>query len=178
LKRPKLLKEEILEGKYGKNPILRDFKLPSGKIFDFYCFNGVVSVIVLPLTKNNEVVAIKQFRFAANSPVIEIPGGNKGKLTAERCAQKELADETGYVSKQIHIFKKVWIDPAALVVPFIPALAIKCEQKQQTKLDETELTETLLIPLNKWQDMIMSGEVNDSKTIATTFLALKYLGLL
>jgi len=45
------------------------------------------------------------------------------------------------------------------------------------KSDKTEIMETVLIPLDKWIEMIFTGEVRDSKTIAVTFLALRELGL-
>jgi len=178
MRRVELLKEEILFEKYGKKWLKRDFRLPDEEVASFYCFGGSVSVIVFPLTKDNEVVAIEQFRFGANRMLIEIPGGNKGDSTSEDCAIKELAEETGYVPRKIHIFKEVWIDPASVTVPFIPALATGCKKTNKTSFDRMEvICKTVLIPLKKWQDMILTGEINDSKTIATTFLALRHLGL-
>jgi ADP-ribose pyrophosphatase len=180
VKNPRLLGDTILVEKYGKRYISRKYNI-SGKIFDFHCLdclNGIISVIIFALTENNEVIVEKQFRFGANRMFFELPGGNKGKLTSIACAKKELEEETGFVAGKVHIFKKVWLDPAAMTIPFIPSIATNCKNIGKTHLDKTEVIETVLIPLKKWLEMIHSGKINDSKTITTTFLSLKHLGLI
>lgn len=120
MKRPELLEQSEVFRKFGKSFLRRDFKLPDGKVIDYYCFGGEIAVIIFHLTKNNEVVAIRQFRYGANEVLIEVPGGVRGRLSSEEAMKKELAEETGYVAKEIHTLAggSVWFEPAAVTVPF------------------------------------------------------------
>jgi hypothetical protein len=174
MKNPRFFGDEIFVEGYGKRYIKRNYEI-DGKPFDFHCFEGIISVITFALTENNEVVAEKQFRFGANAMVIELPGMNKGTLTSVACARKGLEKETGYIGGKVHIFKPVWIDPAAVTVPFIPAVIAGCKPGGKVHLAETDVLKTVLIPLKKWLEMIYSGKVNDNKSITTTMLALKFL---
>lgn len=176
--RPELLRQEEVVRKFGKSFLRRDFKLSNGKIIDYYCFGGEIAVIIFPLTQNNEVVGIRQFRYGANEVLIEIPGGVRGKLGSDEAVKKELAEETGYVPKEIHFLGElVWFEPAAVTVPFVPVLATGCEKQKELNFEETEIVEPILVPVGEWVEMIRRGEIRDCKTIAVTFLALNHLSL-
>ena len=58
------------------------------------------AVLVFPVTKNREVVLIKNFRVPLEKYVIEIPAGLRDKPgeTPLEVAQRELLEESGYVS--------------------------------------------------------------------------------
>lgn len=61
---------------------------------------------VLPITRNKEVVLIKQFRYPIRQVTIEIPAGKKDEIyeTGLECVQRELEEETGYQSDTFEKF--------------------------------------------------------------------------
>ncbi|TSC65034.1 MAG: hypothetical protein G01um101491_59, partial [Parcubacteria group bacterium Gr01-1014_91] len=95
---PVMTDEKTLLKMYGKSVIQRWFRLPSGKISDFLVWGGSVTpTIVFPLTRDNEVVALKQFRYAPGrgEVTLELPGGvPDGEEQDAEIASRELAEET------------------------------------------------------------------------------------
>lgn len=177
---PELVRTEVIIDKYGKQVVERYFRCPDGQIREFIVWGGtVVPSIILPITKDGKVVALKQFRYAANEFVIELPGGCPERGEGfEETAKKELLEETGYVAQTVVrlIESTIWFEPAACLTPYVPLLALGCQKKQEPHPDSTEVLKVLLFNLSEWISMILKGEVRDSKTITTTFLALPHLG--
>lgn len=180
-KYPVMTEEKVLLKMYGKSVIQRWFRLPSGKVSDFLVWGGSVTpTIVFPLTRNNEVVALRQFRYAPNGGevVLELPGGvpDGGELDAE-IASRELAEETGYIAERIvRLGAPRPFEPAACITSFTPVIALGCEKVGEPKPDENEFLEVVRVPLAEWAGMVSRDIVRDPKTIATTMLALFYLG--
>lgn len=175
--RPRVLLERL-----NRAFVVQKFTNPlSGAAEEFYSFVGRVdSVIIFPITEDKKVVAIRQFRHTADDVFIELPGGNKQpKELPLNAAKRELLEETGFSSKRISMLntKKVWFDPSGIKNFYIPCLAIDCYKMSRPQLDNTEIIETLTIPLSEWLDMIYKGKITDGKTLAVTFLALPYIGI-
>lgn len=136
----------------------------------------IVPSIVFPITEKGEVIAVKQFRYGANRLILELPGGcPENNESFEETAKKELLQETGYQAEEIiRLSKPLWFEPTACLNPYMPLLAINCKKIKELQLDETEILEVSVIPLEKWFSKIFSGEISDSKSIATTLLALPH----
>lgn len=155
----------------------------TGKEEDYYFLGakgGKPPTIIFAITANREVIAVKQFRHGAEEVLVEIPGGNPKAIddTPEKVAERELEEETGYRAGEIILLGKrpVWFEPCSYKVGFHPVLAKDCVKVGDQELDETELIEFELIPMDEWLAMIHSGVIHDSKTITVTFLALPHLG--
>ena len=168
---------------FGKRLIQRRFCNPDGKEMDFYLFdwkNGQVSPsIIFPLTPEKNVVGIWQFRHGADKLMLELPGGcPKPGQSAREVAATELAEETGFQAKTLIQLAPVYFEPAALTVSYVPFLATECDLSDSgIKLDDNEYINVELIPLNDWLMKIKAGDIQDGKTITTTFLALLQLGI-
>jgi ADP-ribose pyrophosphatase len=159
---------------------MQEFELPKcGNVETYFLFGAKHKpVIVFPLTKNYEVIAVKHFRYGANRYVLEVPGGNiEGKKTIKQTAKDELEQETGYTSKEIvSVGPPIWFDPASFRVSFFPMLALDCCRVSEPKLEKTEVLEQVPpIPLRKWVEKIKKHKICDSKTIAMTMMVLTYL---
>lgn len=180
---PKLIKERILHEFAGKKILERTFQFPDGTTSVFYVGSNYVgssratAVIIFALTLDNKVIVVRQFRYGANEVVWELPGGNiEDREQAEETAKKELLEETGFVPGEIiPLGGPIWFDPGSLTVRYLPFLALDCQKIREPNLEETEIMETVLVPLDKWVQMIFRGGVCDAKTIATTLLALSRL---
>lgn len=70
------------------------------KTHDFYVFHSGDWVNVIPVTENQEIILIEQFRHGTESFTLEIPGGSVDESDPDPlfAAERELREETGAVA--------------------------------------------------------------------------------
>ncbi len=177
----------LAKNDWGKELIQRDYEHPkTGKVQEYSIFSykgGKVrpSIFMAVTADGQNVIAIRQFREAANEVILEHPGGNPKKdQTAEDVVRAELLEETGYEAGTIINLAPrgpVWIEPSSFSTPMLPFLVTDCVKVGEQTLDETENIEVEIIPLTEWIAMCLDGRVRDNKTLAITFLSLPHLGI-
>ncbi len=179
--------ERVVVAKFGRRAFEQTFTFPDGKKEEFFLVGAGKTAeafspptIILPVTADRNVVAIRQYRYAAQEVLSEIPGGNPKKATddAAEVGIAELVEETGFVPERvINLGGGYWFDPASWRAHFNAFLALDCRKEKEPKLDRGEFLEQFEVPLDEWIAMILRGEIKDAKTILVTFLALPHLGL-
>lgn len=146
--------------------------LPNGK----ESFREVVrhrgAVCVLPLTKDNEVICVRQYRYPHAQVLLEIPAGKleEGESDILAAAIRELKEETGAESKNIKYLGKLFPSPAIFDEVIHMYLATELSFGD-TNPDEDEFLEIERIPLGELVDMVMRGEIYDAKTQACVLRA-------
>lgn len=169
------LSEKILDSEYlynGKILNLRKDRvtLPNGK----EAFREIVELTgasaVLPITKDDEIIFVRQYRCPFSEILLEIPAGkiDEGETPYE-CAARELKEETGAVAKNITELAVTYPSPGCLKEKIHLFVATDLEFAE-LNLDEDEFLEVLKIPFNKALEMIKSGEIVDGKTINSILL--------
>ena len=133
-------------------------------------------VCVLPLCENGDVLFVKQFRYPYNEEVLELPAGKleKGEEPLES-GKRELLEEVGAKAESYTSLGKLYPSPGYCGEIISMFLAEGLEFSSQS-LDEDEFLDVVRIPLEKAVEMVMSGEIPDSKTqtaILKTFLMKK-----
>lgn len=169
---------KVLIDKYGKRIVSENFMLPNGKVIESISIDSTkVPAIIFPLTKDGKVVTIRQFRYAINDFVVELPGGcSTAQKSFEETAKIELLEETGYESGEIvQLSPLILMDPAFSKTSFAPMLALDCVKKSDPHHDDIEFIEVIEVPIAQWAEKVGKGDVHDLKTIALTQLAMSYL---
>lgn len=149
-------------------------EIKPGKIVDDYylgVFNDIVMVV--PLTSDNNVPLVRQYKHGAGEILLELPAGymedDEEVLSA---AKRELKEETGYTSnnwQKIGFFHKNSAktrgDGAHLF------LAINAKQTAEQNLDENEDIEIVLTPFTQAVQMAKEGEINGCDSALALLLA-------
>jgi len=124
--------------------------------------NGGVTVI--PVTEQNEIIMVKQYRYAQHKVLLEIPAGKleKGESHYD-CGKRELLEETGCTCREYKYLGEVLPTPAYVSEVIHMYMATGLEYSQQS-LDDDEFLDIEKVPLEKAFDMVLKGEITDSKT--------------
>jgi len=165
---------------FGKIMYLKLFKLPNGKVKDFYMWDSTTRpVMIFALTDDNQVIVLDQYCYAVEKVVEgEVPGGciDEGE-PAIFAATRELRKETGYEAKNwVFLGDGFFFEPHNFAVGYSIYLARGCRLAGAPQTEETEFIEVRTVPLREWIMLVDSGRVHDSKTVVATNRALAYLG--
>ncbi|MBE6596505.1 MAG: NUDIX hydrolase [Ruminococcaceae bacterium] len=151
-------------------------RLPDGNESVREYVKHIGAVAVVPITTENEVICVRQYRYAIGRMLLEIPAGkldSKDEIP-EEAARRELREETGAVSAKLTYLGKFFSSPAILDECIHIYLAEELELGD-TDPDEDEFLEIVKIPIDKLADMICSGEIIDGKTQAGVLKALSII---
>jgi 8-oxo-dGTP pyrophosphatase MutT (NUDIX family) len=136
---------------------------------DFYVLEAPDWVNVIPVTKNNEVVLVEQYRYGIEQPTLEIPGGmvDSGEQPLESI-KRELIEETGYRSANWSSLGKVSSNPAIMTNYTHLYLAEGCEliTTNKPKGDEHERINVHLLPMDTFLNYVADGTIHHSIMVA------------
>lgn len=122
-------------------------------------------VCVAALTDNDEVLFVKQYRCPFNDIILELPAGKRDSKDEDpfECGVRELKEETGAVAKKIIPLGQLYPSPAYCdeIIWLYAAVGLSFGDQ---KTDEDEFLEVIKIPLDKAFEMVLNGEIKDSKT--------------
>ncbi len=176
----KILKSEmVVDEKWYK--LRRDHvALPNGlEMDDYYVSVRPNVVLTFPITDDNHVIFVRQYKHAARDIFVELPGGvvDEHEMEPAEAAMRELLEETGYTSGEVEQLLEVTDNPTKDTNKIYFFLARNVRKVAEQDLDESEAIEVLKVPLAEVEGMIMSGQLHVSGTVALCLLALRKLGI-
>ncbi|WP_174729203.1 NUDIX domain-containing protein [Mesobacillus harenae] len=141
--------------------------VPNGDEKTFSFIDFAKGVCVLPITNDNHVLCLRQYRHALKSWEWELPAG---KIDLEGSdpidtAKKELAEETGYIAEQWLELGSFYPSPGSTteeIFLFAAAGLTKTEQK----LESSEQIELHKISMIKLKSLVQSGEFKHGAGLA------------
>lgn len=150
------------------------FELPDGNSSDFYVKAEGPASCVVALTKDQQVVLVRQFRPGPKTVLCELPGGfvdlNENSKDA---AKREFTEETGYIGE--FEFIGTCLDDAYSTMERYCYVAKECKKVCAPQNTSTEQTEVVLMPIDEFRKQLRSGKMTD---VEVGYLGLDYLGLL
>ena len=170
----------LIPFRYNKGAEEQLFRNPKTSKTEPYLFFTAekVSVIVFALTEKSEVIAIDQYRHAADEIIRELPGGTpKSKdQSPEDAIREELLEETGYEAGTIELVHEgMLFEPSTIKATYNIYMAQNCKKVTEPNPEANEyITAVLTIPLHDWLTKELP-RLTDSKSIAATVLALMHL---
>ncbi len=139
---------------------------PEGHImkWDYLHHNGAAAVV--PVDKDGKIYMVSQYRSGCDKMSLEIPAGclNPGE-DRKTAAARECEEEIGFKCNNIELLLKFY-SAFAYCDEYIEIYCATDLVPTKQNLDEDEFLEVKRYDLEDLIDMILSGEISDSKTIA------------
>jgi ADP-ribose pyrophosphatase len=134
--------------------------------------SAVVPILSSSEGEDPQLLLIKQFRYAADDFIYEIPAGKlDGDEDPKRCAERELREETGCVAQQLEHLCTFYTTPGftdELIHAFVASGLSRGDVAHEK--DEFMSIETVL--LSQALEMIRNGVIKDAKSaLAILFYA-------
>lgn len=126
---------------------------------------------ILPVTEKKEILFVRQYRYAAEETLLEIPAGKIDPGEApDVCAARELTEETGFRAERLRKLGAVFTTPGFCNEKIHLYLADRLVPAHQ-HLDTDEFLDVVKITLDEALEMIRNGEISDAKTLAAFAIA-------
>lgn len=133
--------------------------------WDYIHHRGAAAVI--PVMDDGRIIMVRQYRNALERFTLEIPAGalDESDEPGKTCSARELEEETGYRSENLE-----WLMTLRTTVAF-------CNEKIEVyvahnliplkqHLDPNEFVNVEIHTIEELKQMVFSGEIEDSKTVA------------
>lgn len=171
LKEKVVSSNEIFNGRILKVK-LDKVLLPNGKISSREVVLHPGAVAILPILPNGDIVFVKQYRYPIDSIIYELPAG-KLELNEKplKCAIRELSEETGYDTNNLEFLTTIVTTPGFSNENIYLYLA-KNLIKSKQHLDEDEFIDVEVLSVSKVKQMILEGNIFDSKTLSALLVYL------
>ncbi|MGQ9514219.1 MAG: NUDIX hydrolase [Thermoproteota archaeon] len=132
------------------------------------------AVAVLPLLRSNVILLVKQYREAAGEVLLEIPAGTlRSGEGAKECAERELAEETGYVCGEIRKMFSCYLAPGYSSELINIFLAKKLVAGRASPEPDEEIR-VVPVTFGEAKRMIRQENIRDAKTIAAILWFLNF----
>jgi ADP-ribose pyrophosphatase len=142
----------------------------TGQPHDMFVVENPDWLNVVPLTLDEHVVLVEQWRHGTRSVHLETPGGlmDCGE-SVEECTRRELLEETGYAADSVISLGQVQPNPAFQNNTQHYALATGCRKIAEPSPEAAEDIRVLLVPLAEIPGMIERGEIMHALVIGAFY---------
>ena len=142
-------------------------RIPNGREVTVDVVRHSKSVVLIPVPEPGHVTLVRQYRYAVNASLWELPAGSVDPgETPEQAARRECHEEIGLVPATIVRVSAVYPTPGYCDEQMIFFRLSGLEATdEQAHVDEDEDIEARTFELRDAREMIRRGEIVDMKTI-------------
>ena len=156
-----------------------EVRFPDGETDGFHYVDEPPAVVVLPLTPDDDVVRIDEWRQAVGRVNRGIPAGtmepsdgegaggdgDPGDAAVERAAARELAEETGYEADSFERLTTVEPTNGMANAVHHHVLATGCEPTAERELDHNESIAVETVPYDDFLAAVVDDELRDGRAV-------------
>lgn len=164
----RLARRDVFHGRVVAVSVDR-VRMPDGREVEMELVRHPGSAAVLPIVEPpggaEEVLLLRQYRYATGGWLLEIPAGrlDPGESAAD-CARRELAEETGWAAGEIEPLGELWPSPGFLDERLALFVARRLTPAAQS-LEDDELLSIERLPLADAVARAAGGQIEDAKTV-------------
>lgn len=165
--------EKTLSSKYIYQGHLIDYvvekvELPNGKEATREIVRHPGAVAILPITADDKMVFVEQFRKPIEKTILEVPAGkiDVSDTSPRETAIRELEEETGYQAESFDYIKTFYTTPGFTdeIIHLYRATGLK-KKDEPLLLDEDEFLEIKELTFEEAWDAYEKEQIVDAKTI-------------
>jgi ADP-ribose pyrophosphatase len=151
-------------------------EFPDGSIGELEMIRHPGASAVLPFlsdpgTQDPQILLIRQYRYAADAYVLEVPAGRlEPGESPESCAHRELQEETGCTAERMERLTTVYTTPGFTDEKIHLFMATGLT-RGEARREADEFVENVVMTLSQALTMIESGEISDGKTAVALMYA-------
>jgi ADP-ribose pyrophosphatase len=136
--------------------------------------SAVVPFIGNPTDRDPQILLIRQYRYAAEGFLYEIPAGRlEHGEEPKDCATRELKEETGCLARHVVYLFTMYTTPGFTDEKIHLFMATGLEPGE-TKHEADEFLELKPMLLSRALEMVQAGEIKDSKTVLGLLFAARF----
>jgi ADP-ribose pyrophosphatase len=155
-----------------------EVELPNGHQVELDIVRHPGAAAVVPFLSADEVLLIRQYRFAADGVIYEVPAGKlDGEEDPAICAARELEEEAGRRAGRLERLGALWPSPGFTDERIHLFAAFDLSPVPQ-RLELDEAIELVPTRLGDALEMIWSGELSDAKSALALLHAARHVGRL
>lgn len=141
----------------------------TGAEIGFFLMDTPDWVVVLPITVDERLVLVRQFRHGSGRVGLEIPGGliDAHETDPAAAAARELREETGYAAERIVPIGVMNPNPSMMTNRCHAFLATGCRLVGELAMDPGEDIEVVTVPLADLDRMVARGDIEHAIVLAT-----------
>jgi 8-oxo-dGTP pyrophosphatase MutT (NUDIX family) len=154
------------------------FRAPDGAVFTRDVVRHPGAVAVVPVTADDEVLLVRQYRGAVDRRLLEIPAGTRDVdgEPPEETARRELLEEVGVDARHLRLLGTMLNSPGFCDQETYLFLATGLDPGPTARHGvEEENMEVVPVPLADVDRLLAAGELVDGQTVMGLLLALHAL---
>ena len=144
-----------------------EIRMPHGRDVTVDVIRHPPSAVIVPIPEPGHIILIRQFRYAVNRWLWELPAGSVDEgETPEEAARRECHEEIGQVPDTVVRLGSMYPTPGYCDEEmFFFRVSGLTEPTHDAELDEDEDIEVRVFTVKDVKDMVRRGEIVDMKTV-------------